>query len=344
MSIWTSGADHTVVLLGAGASKGSEKSLPTMQGFFGPTLEAIHPELARFLAWFYGHENLDRYNVEDVLSYLDLAHARVPKWTGAASVGALNPQMPSYELLLDYISTRLEVTGPPCSLHRQLIERLQPADTILTLNYDRVCDDALKDLETQKGGPAVGDRLSKLSGLLGRPAFMGGEPVALLPRETASGFYLKLHGSLDWLYCPNPRCENASRYYALSSEHIVDGQEAGRPCRRCGNLLRAFIVPPIATKAIEHEGPLAFIWSVALNALAHAKKIVVVGVSFTPSDQELRWLIRQSTALSGFPLSVDLVNPDGAHRVTALSLVRRPDVVRHFATLEDYLEDRQVGA
>jgi hypothetical protein len=222
-SIWTSSADHTVVLLGAGASKGSEKNLPAMQGFFGPTLESMSPELGRFLVWFYGHENLEQYNVEDVLSYLDLAQARVPKWTGLASMVGLGVAMPNYELLLDYIATRLQIHGPPCSRHRSLIERLERADTILTLNYDLVCDQALGDLERTRGKALVGDRLEKLSILLGTGSYWGGEPMALMPSETASGFYLKLHGSVDWLYCPNPRCQNASRYYALSTCLLLFG-------------------------------------------------------------------------------------------------------------------------
>lgn len=343
MSIWTSGADHTVVLLGAGASKGSDKNLPAMQGFFGPTLAGMNPELARFLVWFYGHENLAEYNVEDVLSYLELAQARIPKWTGAASIHAVGHRTFDFDLLLDYIADRLAVSGTPCRRHQKLIESLEPTDTVLTLNYDLVCDGALRDLELHSatsGGKAK--RLSKLAVLLGTPAFLGGEPVALMPRETATGFYLKLHGSVDWLYCPNARCLNASRYYSLSGETILEGQAPGRPCRRCGNLLRMFLVPPVATKAIEHEGRLAFLWNLALNALAHAKRIVIIGVSFTASDQELRWLIRQSMALSGFPVSLDLVNPAKHHRESARALVRDVGDVRHFETLQDFLEGRQV--
>lgn len=84
-SLWSSSADHTVVLLGAGASSGSEKNLPAMQGFFGPTMASMSAELIECLRWFYGHEDLTLYNVEDVLSYVDLARARIPKWTGIGS-------------------------------------------------------------------------------------------------------------------------------------------------------------------------------------------------------------------------------------------------------------------
>ena len=37
-----------------------------MEGFFGPALESLPADLGRFLTWFYGHERLSDYNVEDV--------------------------------------------------------------------------------------------------------------------------------------------------------------------------------------------------------------------------------------------------------------------------------------
>lgn len=308
-----------------------------MNGFFLPS---ISEDLKHFLRWFYGHEHFAAYNVEDVLSYIDLAQTRIPKWTGTASLKALRSPMPDYELLLDYIAERLEVTGTPCSKHRELIRRLEPRDSILSLNYNLVCDGALEDLEREPDGSLSEGRLATLASLLGDSMFWGGEPVTLMDREGASGLYLKLHGSIDWLNCPNPGCQNSSRYYSLTTETIKDGQRAGQPCRRCGRLIRRFIVPPVASKILEHEGRLAFLWNLALRELSKARKIVIIGVSFTPSDQELRWLLRQSRALSGFRVSLDLVNPETSHRATALELVSDTDQVRHFSTLDDYLEDR----
>jgi hypothetical protein len=303
-----------------------------MEGFFGGSLDE---HLLQFLRRFFGHEDLSRYNVEDVLSYLDLSRARIPKWTGPAAM--VGHWVPDYDLLLDYVVDRLTTYGPPCALHQQLVEGLDPKDTILTLNYDLICDQALQELErhiSTSGGRAR--RLQKLSALLGMGTHFDGEPFTLMPREQESGFYIKLHGSIDWLYCPNFRCENASRY------HIDSGRAGGGPCRRCGTLLKTFIVPPVATKVIEHEGKLAFLWNLALRAFANAGRIVVIGVSFAPSDYELRWLLRQGTALCGFPVNLDLVNPIEYHRKVVLSLVPRRGEVRHFATLVDYLEGRQV--
>jgi hypothetical protein len=345
VSVWTSTTTKTVVFLGAGASRASDKNLPTMDGFFGTAPESLSGSLRHFLGWFYGHEDVARYNVEEVLSYLDLAAARVPKWTGRASVRAMGPRTFKYEDLMEYVAIRLAIRGTPCAQHRRLVERLQPADTILTLNYDLVCDQVLRDLESSHDVSVVGSRLSKLRGLLGRgELFWGEEPVTLLPSETATGFYLKLHGSLDWLYCPNEQCPNAARYYALTIEQGVGGQEAGQPCRRCGNLLRVFMVPPVSTKVLAHEGKLAFLWNLALRELAQAARIVVIGVSFAPTDYELRWLVRQGNAFRRTAAHLDVVNPSKDHRLAAMNLCASAVTeVRQFGALEDYLEDRQLS-
>jgi hypothetical protein len=65
----------TVLLLGAGALAGSALRLPRMKGFFGEDVAKIEG-LQPFLQWFYPNVPRDAYNLEDVLSYLDLSQAR----------------------------------------------------------------------------------------------------------------------------------------------------------------------------------------------------------------------------------------------------------------------------
>jgi hypothetical protein len=311
MSIWSSGPHKTVVVLGAAASKGSEFSLPTMQGFFGTNTEQIPAGLRPFFEWFYPGRSPADYNLEDVLSYLYISHSRVPAWTGTDALLAIGRKTLDYGLLLDYVADRLEVPRTPCGRHTSLVQRLQAKDSLLSLNYDLVCDNALRALEwnaAQSDFP-TGSRLGTLRSLIGKPGFAWGEPVALLPRERERGFYLKLHGSLDWLVCPNRRCQNNARFYSSGLEPITEGQVSGAPCRACGTPLQLFLVPPVATKSIENEGRLAFLWNLALRELVDAIRVIVIGVSFAPSDQELRWLIRQSSALRASRIILHIVNP-----------------------------------
>src|SRR5215472_15748571 len=82
---------------------------------------------------------------------------------------------------------------------------LDPLDTILSLNYDLVCDHALKEVEKQEQVTWLTSRSWKMDALLGNYSYATG-PMALFTHEEQRGFYLKLHGSLDWLICSNERC------------------------------------------------------------------------------------------------------------------------------------------
>jgi len=75
--------------------------------------------------------------------------------------------------------------------------------------------------------------------------------------------------------------------------------------------LEIFIVPPVATKRLEDRSRMAFLWNLALRELRAADRLVIVGVSFAPSDFELWWLLRQAISLrEGLPLEVSVVDPD----------------------------------
>lgn len=157
--------------------------------------------------------------------------------------------------------------------------------------------------------------MGKLSGLLGYLNLWNDPPPSLLPREQEYGFYIKLHGSLDWLYCPNNGCPNNSRIFSLSVAVLADGQREGMPCRICGSALRTFIIPPVATKRLEDKGPLAFLWNLALRELTIATSISIIGISFAPTDFELRWLVRQAMELrQNRLLELHIVNKSFQHR------------------------------
>lgn len=167
-------------------------------------------------------------------------------------------------------------------------------------------------------------RIGKLPGMIGRLALWGQTPPGLLPWEQEQGFYLKLHGSLDWLYCPNPACANNANIFSLSaSAASAAGQRAGAPCRLCGSALRMMIVPPVATKRMEDRGRLAFLWNVALRELLAADRIVIVGLSFAPSDFELKWLLRAALIGRTSSLTIALVNPSDEARQAGRSIIPR---------------------
>jgi NAD-dependent SIR2 family protein deacetylase len=126
------------------------------------------------------------------------------------------------------------------------------------------------------------------------------KPVTLQGKE--KGCYIKLHGSLNWIYCPNSDCVN--NLYFWPTDH------SGEPCYACGTNLETVIVPPTMKKSFEKFPKLGFLWHVAFNKLKEADRIIVIGMSFPDSDYYLKWLVRQAMMEKTKSPELVIVNPD----------------------------------
>jgi hypothetical protein len=310
-----------------------------MRSFFeGGSLER-YASLTVFLNWFYGDCQISDWNLEEVLAYLDLQRTREGVWRyGQIESGHRSELV--YEQLLAYIGIRLAIDMTHCPLHEALFRNLGDRDTIITTNYDLVADQALRHIEFPLPDSQwdQDSRLGKIAGLLGRLNLWGEPPPSLMPRESLRGFYLKLHGSLDWLYCTTPACYNNTSLFWMGTRALHEGQEAGRPCRYCGAALQTMIVPPVARKHIEDRGRLAFLWHLAWRELIEADHIVVAGMSLPASDFELRWLLRYACDVRQEPIAtLSIVNSDENHRTAIRSAFSGPiEHVRDYASVEEF--------
>lgn len=336
--------EQTVLILGAGASRASDFELPTLQGFFGSDLSALLPQLRAFLTWFYPGVPPEQLNVEELLAFLDLADARLSDWTTSPRPTSYDGSSYRYQDLIEYVGERLSIRpNATCERHVRLFDGFGPKITVISLNYDLIGDYALRDSDRRLLGRYAEDhpysRVGKLKHLLNSTegGFGGSRPPFLVEGEYEYGFYLKLHGSLDWLTCSAIGCVNKTRFYSLTFEKNPDRTAPGQPCRQCGAPMKVFIVPPIASKPRDQQGPMRLLWSVAFERLRHAARAAVVGVSFAPSDVALRYLVRQAAELRGVPIDLDIVNPSERDRKTACLLFAPLATVREFRTLDEYL-------
>ena len=367
----TSESPITLVLLGAGASMASDYSLPGMKGFFSeldsrPDDKPVDA-LNGFLQWFFTGRSRADWNLEEALSYLFLAHERLPKLTGHERPRYAKEAV-SYRTLLRYVRTRLEPSdrlADGCSIHGQLLQCLGPLDSIITLNYDLVMDEALRVAGRREQGMEsmrlmTWDRT--IDGSLGlelddvyfaphvnlsSSVRSHGERMASDSWLGRTGTYLKLHGSLDCLRCINPTCANRQRLSRADPEtyrHMLTGADVN--CRRCGMLLEPAIIPPLTGKSLV-EGPYMAVWNQAFTELFEADRVVVIGVSFSAADTELRWLIRQTMELRDDLPEVVVVNPDSTAASAAFELFDSIDDGRvrgtHFVRVPDFLEVEQAA-
>lgn len=315
-----------------------------MDGFFDDGIEE-QTKLKGFLKWFYPGRQTDEYNLEEVMAYLDLSRARACLW-GIGSHDK-NP-FDAAELfgsLLTYVRRRLTTPKAACSVHKRLFEQLSQQDSTITLNYDLVADRALIEIESGDNHESLpqNSRMGKMLRLIGQATYVGGTAPFLGKSELEWGFYLKLHGSLDWIHCPNPDCANNVHLYPLRDRLNVETIE-GAPCKLCGTALQIYLVPPVAAKRLQDRGRLAFLWNLALREIARARDLALIGISFAPSDFELRWLIKQALAVqTARELHIHLVNPKPEDRVTAKKTIPSVDAVWHeYETIAAYLSGEEV--
>ena len=324
----------SVYLLGAGASHASPSRLPLMNGFFDQILDA---DLERFLTSFYGHSDSAKYNLEEVLSYLDIGRELSASWAwGSAPPNVGVAGSSTYQRVVDYVRHRLDVTGTQvCPLHETLVSRLVVGDSVLTLNYDLVMDRAFlahRGISPPKQYP---DRLPKLRSLVGRATYFDATPASVAQGIIDEGLYLKLHGSLDWLWCPVDGCANNA---ALSGPQFDSDAQVSRVCSECGAELQTFIVPPVASKRITRMKRMSLLWRLAIEVLRSARRIVVIGVSLARTDLHLSWLLAEGRRLTGSLEQLIVVNPsvDAQERSRHLLPVN-DDQYQSYQTFEEYL-------
>ena len=328
----------TVFVLGAGASHASDipdPKLPLMKDFMVPLsdMRSDYPKLHRYLGKTYWKRKFSGINLEDVFTQLEL------DIDGYASIRS----RPFEELvvvrrqLLDYVRRVLcgegEQEAKPCSVHEALLRSCVQGgspDTVITLNYDMVVDFTL--LSMCKG--AEWNPLQRMYSVLG--GVPGDFMVAGLPAlgPPRGGLLLKLHGAVDWTYCPNPMCKNHESFWASWLGLENKPVKAGEICTGCGTDFERVLVPPTMRKSFEQFPRLGLMWRLAYEELRRAHKVVFFGVSMAPSDYYLHWLIRSSFVRRKQKPEVIVINPckealQSTHRLTGTKPV-------HYRNIDEY--------
>lgn len=198
---------------------------------------------------------------------------------------------------------------------KRLVSALEINDTVLTFNWDLLADQALLDPSSRSASlytnflilvhgrePVTIKGIGTIGAIIGPP---GREPL-----------FLKLHGSLNWFQCTNSRCPNNADFELETNIqgclYAVEGIGV-RYCDRCGSEMIPLLVPPIAQKPISDNRIIRSAWGFARQRLATARKVVVIGLSFAPTDFYARWLFRFTVGVRD-NVEVFVVNPSNGDR------------------------------
>lgn len=289
-------AIEDVIVLGAGAS--ASEGAPVQKGLFAEFFRtgsgyrrnpASIERLCRFFKEFFGVdikapvEGIVFPSFEEVLGILEIATDRGESFKGYSAMIRSPDVQTIREDLIFLIALVLNRTlMEPKGYHRTLVRRLVDEGRIcstafISLNYDILIDNALSELHPDHD-------------LDYRVEFTNydRERNWMRPRKERAVELYKLHGSLNWLYCPTcvsltltPREREVAR---LVEEPVA--------CPDCGMPIVPIITPPTYLQGMENYFLLQ-IMRRAEVALRHVRRIIFCGYSFPDADLLVRYMFKR---------------------------------------------------
>jgi len=297
--------ENAVFFLGAGATRQDFPTAPLTDDLLHAILLASAPQdpFPRFLRHVFAETSVAhdgsrelRPRIDDVFTVMD-AHlagrAPAPDHVSLDEVVAARAHLVASigKVLRDALqSDRLGQVSKRCA------ERFRELSaTVISTNYDIVMDNALANTANinygvavrmpveRKGGRPERARPDEVHHFQPHPLFQGAHQVGPLPM-------LKLHGSLNWLYCP--RCDELD--ITLGKKGAVDilTEPVVSRCaaRDCTARYEAVIVGPSLVQRYDNR-ILRDTWRLAEKALQEAPKLVTIGYSLPEADYLIRAML-----------------------------------------------------
>ena len=172
-------------------------------------------------------------------------------------------------------------------LMQRFMQGLGPNDSILSLNYDIIVDNALSI-------PYYPARFVDY-GLSVRYALNNSfRPIAynLLERPPPNTPPLyKLHGSLNWLYCPS--CQQLDVTIGEKGVHYIYEEERDFACPDCQGRYDPLIITPTLLKTYNNI-LLREVWRQAEDKVSKADGVVFIGYSLPDADVQLRCMLKRA--------------------------------------------------
>jgi len=339
---WSPG--NNVVVLGAGATRGAkwvdQKSpcLPPLNADFFTQLQRIqtakHQDVVsgilRDVVGLYGSNfslTLEQYftQIETLSGMTELVDLKNPRYSSDRLANMKHRLLLGVSAVLEESADVVKVGSrakiDPCEYHAAIVDAVTPRDTIVSFNYDCVIDHALKTSGRGRWSAAYGYGFADPQRVVGHEKWSANDPPVT---ENASINLLKLHGSLNFFPFPEDGGEIRLRE---------------RPFRQTGNEVYE-IVPPVYAKRVDRP-EFKTLWRRAERAIRLARRLTLIGFSFTPTDTHVDSFFR--TAMAGNSKLEDLivVNPNRSDRqrirsVFATQLARREVRVVQFEYLSDF--------
>jgi hypothetical protein len=313
---------QTVVFLGAGASRADGAPLQgeLFRDYFlyynDRPPDRYHEwdrELATFFLDFFGIDVDNRRCVkkakfptfEEVLGIIEIADSQNESFRGWGTSQMIDTQQKPrlqhmHDVLILLIAEILDQKLRAKAVHHsRLVSSLQRADwlestSFVSLNYDILMDNALLG--------AKGQFELDLDYII---EFVNFGIEWQRPRIGRSIKLFKLHGSLNWLYCPT--CRTIRITPEEKGVCHLKWQRSGCICDKCQTLAVPIIIPPTYFKVLSNFY-LRQIWHAAEDNLQRCGRLIFCGYSFPDADVHVRYLLKRVEVNSQQTPQVFIVN------------------------------------
>lgn len=305
----------TVIFLGAGASaaEGAPLQKDLLRNYFKKIRsQRVHDTMGKALKKYLRLVfNLDCETIdldvtdfptfEEALGVIDLALARNESIKGIHNMdlGRNGPDLALIRhylvfLLTDVIEANLRSY---LDLHSTLVENLSSLGLLLdtsfiSTNYDILIDNALV-----KPYPSI-----SLDYGIDFANFC--EPDDWTRPHDPRVHLLKIHGSLNWLFCSTCNTVTLTPKEKRAATLITKN---AAPCKHCGTAFSPIIVPPTFYKDMSNVY-LQTIWNKAEGLLREAGHVIFCGYSFPDADMHIKYLLKRSQTNRQTPIRYTVVN------------------------------------
>lgn len=294
--------------VGAGATCADFEDVPLMGGLFDAILKDISPDdpLVVFLRTVFEASSVEtpgdpslRPRIDDVFTLIEAgmnSEIHFPStWTSDDLIDVRDRLIAGIGRVINEHLT--EPSG--LSAHRFAHGINPKSSTVISTNYDICIDNAMLSAGNVNYGLTIRSAVHRSGAILkGRPE----EMIHFKPLPGDQAYIrrgpiplLKLHGSLNWLYCARCRelditLEEPGGLTVLNSPQIGRCGTAG-----CTQRYEALLVGPSLMQRYAHP-VLRTTWDRANAALSEADRLIIIGYSLPESDYLIRCLLARHFA------------------------------------------------
>ena len=321
----------TVFILGAGASYShSNKEFPLINDIFKTAKElgllsiigenefnTLYQDIRDYIKKKFGKDIFDsrqKMDIEEILTILEIDIEKIKN----NKLQIIKDQIISIILMTFYRLTLKSNYYEENGDYYLLLNQLDEDDTIITYNWDVLLDNILgrkkliekikirelyeRDVENTPKKQYV-NMLMDLSAYRDYHNF---KIITPYEKYHSKGYFLKLHGSIDWLYCPNKDC---GLYSKVIPQNKIVGEKyfiADYKCSECSSRMKHLIIPPVLNKNFSSFPFIKKLWNIASEEIQIADKLVIWGYQLPPTDFYNKWLFRQTIDTLD---TVSIINP-----------------------------------